>query len=79
MDGYRIVDWQRPIIGPKALDLAILLDSLNREAIRYVDTGIVKLMYLLRIAWFTECAVQWFPAGCDSYDKAIEQIIDTAR
>jgi thiamine kinase-like enzyme len=30
-DGYRIIDWQRPIIGPKELDLAALIASLNEK------------------------------------------------
>lgn len=75
-DGYRIIDWQRPVIGPKELDLATLLASLNREVRRFVDQSIVWLMYLLRIEWFTECAVRWFPEGQDSYDRSIHQLIN---
>jgi hypothetical protein len=73
-EGYRIIDWQRPILGPRELDLASLLDSLGREPAEYVDEGVVWLMYLLRIEWFTECAVRWFPEGQDSYDKAITRL-----
>jgi thiamine kinase-like enzyme len=75
-DGYRIIDWQRPVIGPKELDLATLLASLNREARRFVDQSIVWTMYLLRIEWFTECAVRWFPEGQDSYDSSIHRLIN---
>ena len=75
-DGYRIIDWQRPIIGPKELDLATLLDSLNREVSRFVDQSIVWIMCLLRIEWFTECAVRWFPEGKDSYDSSIYRLIN---
>jgi thiamine kinase-like enzyme len=75
-DGYRIIDWQRPILGPKELDLARLLESRSREALSYVTQGIVQIMYLLRISWFTECAVRWFPAGQDSYDRSISQLIN---
>jgi len=75
-DGYRLIDWQRPIIGPKELDLATLLDSLNREVNRFVDQGIVWIMCLLRIEWFTECAVHWFPEGQDSYDSSIHRLIN---
>ena len=73
-DGYRIIDWQRPILGPKELDLAILLDSLDRDALRFVDRGVIWIMYLLRIAWFTECAVRWFPEGRVSYDNAVARL-----
>lgn len=75
-DGYRLIDWQRPIIGPKELDLAALLTSLNRDARRFVDPSIVWIMYLLRIEWFTECAVRWFPEGQDSYDSSIHRLIN---
>jgi thiamine kinase-like enzyme len=75
-DGYRLIDWQRPAIGPKELDLATLLASLNREVRRFVDQSIVWIMYLLRIEWFTECAVRWFPEGQDSYDRSIQRLIN---
>ena len=75
-DSYRIIDWQRPIIGPKELDLAALLASLNRDTTGFVDQSIVWIMYLLRIEWFTECAVRWFPEGRDSYDSSIHRLIN---
>jgi len=74
-DGYRIIDWQRPILGPKELDFAALLESLHREAGRFVDQGIIWIMYLLRIEWCTECAIHWFPEGQDSYDRSIHRLI----
>jgi hypothetical protein len=40
----RVIDWQRPIIGPKELDLVGLLASLNREATRFVDQSIAWIM-----------------------------------
>ena len=75
-DGYRLIDWQRPIIGPKELDLAALLDSLSRDARSFVDQSIVWILYLLRIEWFTECTVRWFPEGQDSYDSSIHRLIN---
>ena len=75
-NGYRLIDWQRPVLGPKELDLATLLDSLNREVQDFVNQGIVWIMHLLRIEWLTACAVHWFPAGHDSYDKSIQRLIN---
>jgi len=75
-NGYRVIDWQRPIIGPNELDLAALLISLNREASRFVDQSILWILYLLRIEWCTECAVRWFPEGQDFYDKSIQRLIN---
>ena len=74
-DGYRLIDWQRPIIGPKELDFVGLLDSLNREVRSFVDPSLIWLMYLLRIEWCTECAVRWFPEGQDFYDSSIRRLI----
>jgi hypothetical protein len=70
-DGYRIIDWQRPIWGPVALDLAELMESVGLDPRRYVSEGVVQLLYLLRIAWFAQCARRWFPAGVETYDAAI--------
>ena len=74
-DGYRIIDWQRPILGPRELDFAALLESLHRDTKGLVDQSIVWIMYLLRIEWCTECAVRWFPEGQDAYDRSIRQLI----
>ena len=74
-DGYRIIDWQRPILGPRELDFAALLESLHRDARGLVDQNIIWTMYLLRIEWCTECAVRWFPEGQDAYDRSIQQLI----
>jgi hypothetical protein len=76
-NGYRIIDWQRPVLGPGELDLATLLESLNIEVQDYVNQGIVWIMYLLRIEWLTECAMRWFPEGQDSYDRSINRLINS--
>lgn len=70
-EGYKVIDWQRPIWAPKALDLAILLESLARNPFEYLDEGMVWMMYLLRIHWFKECILYWFPDGKQVYEKAI--------
>jgi hypothetical protein len=74
-DGYRVIDWQRPMLGPIELDLATLLDSLGHDPWPYVDEGIVRIMYLLRIHWLSQCAVRWFPAGVAGYDAAITELV----
>lgn len=74
-DGPRVIDWQRPILGPTNLDLALLLESLGFDPFPHVGEGIVWLMRLLRIGWFTECAVEWFPEGRETYDRQIAELI----
>ena len=73
-ESYRVIDWQYPKRGPADLDLAILLESSGLDPRRYVDTGFVSLMVLLRIAWLTECATRWFTPGMQSYDRQIAQL-----
>jgi hypothetical protein len=70
----RVIDWQRPILGPTYLDLAHLLESLGFDPLPHVGQGVVWLMRLLRIGWFTECAVKWFPEGRETYDRQIAEL-----
>ena len=74
-DGPRVIDWQRPILGPTRLDLALLLESLGFEATPHVGEGVVWLMRLLRVSWFTECSLRWFPEGREGYDRQIADLI----
>jgi hypothetical protein len=74
-DGPRVIDWQRPILGPAHLDLALLLESLGFDPLPHVGQGVVWLMRLLKIGWFTECAVKWFPEGRETYDRQIAELI----
>lgn len=74
-DGYRLIDWQRPIRGPVALDIVALLESAGCVPGAYVAAGAAQLFYLLRIAWFAQCALRWFPSGATTYDGAIAQLV----
>lgn len=73
-DGYRIIDWQKTKKGPTGLDLATLLESQGIDPLRYIEQGIVWIMYFLRIRWLTECARRWFPAGKNTYDASIARL-----
>ncbi len=70
----RVIDWQHTKLGPPELDLAILLESLGHNPLDYVGDGIVCVMYLLRIHWFSQCATRWFPAGVADYDREIARL-----
>ncbi len=72
--GYRVVDWQRPFRGPADLDLATWLESFGLDPLRHLAEGVVWTLYLLRLAWFTECAVRWFPEGIPDYDGQIARL-----
>ena len=73
-EDFRVIDWQYPKQGPADLDLAILLESVGLDPRNYVDTGVVRLMLLLRIVWLTECATRWFTPGVEGYDRQIAQL-----
>ena len=73
-DGFRVLDWQRPIHGPVALDVATLLISLGLDPLRHVPVGVVQLYHLLLIAWFTQSARRWLPGGRPGFDGLIARI-----
>lgn len=70
-DGYRVIDWQRPIRGPLGLDLAIFAEALGFDPVQWAGRGITQIVALLHIHWFTACAARWFPPGCETYDRQI--------
>lgn len=72
--GHRVIDWQHVKCGPPELDLATLLESLGHDPRAHVNEGVVRIMYLLRIRWFAECAMRWFPAGGATYDREIARL-----
>lgn len=74
-DGYRVIDWQRPIFGPTALDRSTLLASVGLDPVPVVGPGIVQLRRLLLIAWLAQAARYWFPEGADHYDGQIAQLL----
>jgi len=73
-DGYRVIDWQRPLVGPTDLDLATLVSGLGFNPARYVDEAIVQIMVFLRIHHFARCALQWIPQSVKDYDRAIVEL-----
>lgn len=74
-DGYRVLDWQRPLWGPVALDRVTLLKSLGLDATAYVSPGVLALSTLLSVSWFAQAARYWFPAGAATYDAQIAELV----
>jgi hypothetical protein len=77
-DSYRVIDWQRPAIGPVDLDLVDLLNSLGFDPLPYVDTGVMQIWLLLFIGWLTEAKARWFPRGT-SYDQQVADLVARLR
>jgi hypothetical protein len=60
-DGYRVVDWQRPIIAPPELDLAALLVGQGIDPRRYLDATVGGIFWFLRLHWAVEAQFDLFP------------------
>ena len=60
-DGYRLIDWQRPILGPTDLDMVSLLGSLGFDPLHHVTEGVLRAWLLLQIHWFRNDD-QWIAA-----------------
>lgn len=60
-DGYRVIDWQRPVIAPAELDLVSLLAEDRREPRPFVDVTIVQIFWFLRLGWAVEAQHDLFP------------------
>ena len=72
--GYRVIDWQRPIWGPVALDRASLLESLGIDPTDHVAAPVVVLRQLLLIGWFAAQARHWFPPGREWFASEIVRV-----
>jgi hypothetical protein len=66
-NGYRVIDWQRPVLGPPEVDLVALLvgavgeRGTAREPRRYVDPTVVGVFWFLRLYWAVEAQFDLFP------------------
>lgn len=72
--GLKVIDWQRPILGPIATDVVLFLNSLGFDPRPHVLTGVGWMSSLLLIHWLTECSLAWFPPGVDTYDQMTADI-----
>jgi len=50
-DGYRVIDWQRPVRGPADLDLVSLLRYRRIEPLLYVHAEVVELSWFVLLHW----------------------------
>jgi aminoglycoside phosphotransferase (APT) family kinase protein len=71
---YRVIDWQRPAVGPVDLDLVDLLNSLGFDPLPHVYVGVMQVWLLLSIGWLVEAKARWFPQG-SSYDQQAADLV----
>jgi hypothetical protein len=69
-DGLRVIDWQRPYVGPAELDLVTFLEGSGISPLKYVSRSLVGISRYILIHWFMECRTTWFPEGT-VYDATI--------
>jgi hypothetical protein len=50
-DGFRVIDWQRPVLGPTELDLVSLLRFRRIDPLRYVRPEVVQLSWFMLLHW----------------------------
>jgi hypothetical protein len=90
-DGYRVIDWQRPVLGPPEVDLVALLVGTIASPIgqrleprRHIDATVVGIFWFLRLYWAVEAQFDLFPEFrgplFDQWSKeAITQILQGAH
>lgn len=50
-DGYRVIDWQRPVLGPPEMDLVSLLKHRGLDPAAHLDREFVQLSWFLLLHW----------------------------
>lgn len=80
-DGYRVIDWQRPIIGPPAMDLASLLINRGIDPAPHVAAEAVGAFWFHRLHWAVQAQADIFPgAGWPLFDhwsaEAVSHLLD---
>jgi hypothetical protein len=61
-NGYRVIDWQRPLIAPPEIDLVSLLVDQHIDPRPYVPVYIIQLHWFLRLHWAVTAQHDLFPA-----------------
>jgi hypothetical protein len=60
-DGYRLIDWQRPVIAPPEVDLVTLLVGKKIDPHPYVDPVAIGIHWFLMLRWAVEAQYTIFP------------------
>lgn len=68
-----VIDWQRPLYAPTVIDRWMLERTLHLPTTTPPHTK--ALCTMLEIAWLTDAATRWFPAGVAHYDRQIHALI----
>ncbi len=58
--GYRVIDWQRPVVAPPEVDLVCLIVEQGMNPRRHVEAIFVSLFWFLRLHWAVEAQFDLF-------------------
>jgi hypothetical protein len=81
VNGYRVIDWQRPVIGPPEVDLVSFLIVQGIDARPYVACEIIGVFWFLFLRWAVIAQAELFPDFSDTLfckwaSTAMRQILD---
>ena len=77
-DGLVVIDWQRPLIGPRIIDRIEIIQACGRD-VRHIPLAARQCWYLLRIDWLVRAGVYWVPYGCDMFDRQVVDFLGQMR
>ena len=60
-DGFRVIDWQRPVMAPPETDLVSLLVEQHIDPRTYVNEAVTGIYWLLRLHWAVVAQADLFP------------------
>jgi Ser/Thr protein kinase RdoA (MazF antagonist) len=72
---YRVIDWQRPLLAPTAVDLVNLLPSLGCDPTGFALQGAQRMRDCLLLHWWVECARRWYPPAAGTYDGLAAELL----
>ena len=78
--GYRVLDWQRPVITRPEVDLVSLLLAEDLEPRNWLDPLTDRIFWLIRLHWTVVAQHDLFPDAAGTYDnwarQAVRRILD---
>lgn len=60
-DGYRVIDWQRPILAPPDVDLVMLLDQHGIDPLPYTSQAAIGIRWFVILRWAVEAQHDLLP------------------
>lgn len=60
-DGYRVIDWQRPVLAPAEVDLVSLLIDRHISPCGIIDNPLIGIFWFLRLHWVVVAQHDLFP------------------